>query len=259
MYAKLFSRITESSLMEEEIDIRYTFVMLLAIADPKGYVIGTDVAIARRLNMDVDHFRQCIGELMKPDPDSNSKEEEGRRVVVSDWERGYRCVNYMTYRNAKDEDHRREYMKEYMRKYRGGKQDVNTGKHSLVQAAASASASVSSQRESREREFKLFWDAYPKHKAKQDAVKAFAKLKEDDRIEDLLVAIQWQKQTKDWLKDGGQFIPLPASWLNARRWEDEPPMSMVTQVPLADWSEAVAIQDEEDQGNIELLRARASR
>ena len=31
MFAKLFERITESSLMEEEIPVRYCFVMLLAI------------------------------------------------------------------------------------------------------------------------------------------------------------------------------------------------------------------------------------
>ncbi|TBU86819.1 hypothetical protein DNK44_22035 [Pseudomonas dryadis] len=25
----------------------------------------------------------------------------------------------------------------------------------------------------------------------------------------------------DWLKDNGQFVPLPASWLNGKRWDDE--------------------------------------
>jgi hypothetical protein len=62
MYAKLMSRITESSLMEEGIPVRYTFMMLLAIADPKGYVVGTDVAIARRLNMGAKEFKECLSE-----------------------------------------------------------------------------------------------------------------------------------------------------------------------------------------------------
>lgn len=26
---------------------------------------------------------------------------------------------------------------------------------------------------------------------------------------------------KDWLKDKGQFIPYPSTWLNQKRWEDE--------------------------------------
>jgi hypothetical protein len=26
----------------------------------------------------------------------------------------------------------------------------------------------------------------------------------------------------DWTKNNGQYIPLPATYLNGRRWEDEP-------------------------------------
>jgi hypothetical protein len=130
MYAKLMSRITESSLMEEPITVRYCFMMLLAIADPKGYVVGTDIAIARRMNLSLHEFRSCVVELMKPDPNSNSKEEEGRRVIESDCERGYYLVNYTKYRDTRDEEHRREYMRDYMRKYRNpnGVADVNSGK-----------------------------------------------------------------------------------------------------------------------------------
>ena len=29
------------------------------------------------------------------------------------------------------------------------------------------------------------------------------------------------KKSKDWQKDNGQFIPYPATWLNAKGWEDE--------------------------------------
>ncbi len=118
MYAKLFSRITESSLMEEPIPTRYVFMMMLAISDPKGYVIGTDVAIARRVNLSVAEFRQALESLMAPDEHSNSKEHEGRRVIQSDGERGYYLVNYTTYSKLIDEDGRRTYMREYMRQKR---------------------------------------------------------------------------------------------------------------------------------------------
>lgn len=146
MYAKLFSRITESSLMEEAINVRYTFVMLLAIADAEGYVIGTDVAIARRLNMTVAEFGECVGQLMEPDPNSNSKEEDGRRIVQSDHERGYKCVNYRAYRDMKDEQDRREYMREYMRKRRSQQSKtpsvngVNTPLAGLTHAEAGSEA-----------------------------------------------------------------------------------------------------------------------
>lgn len=137
MYAKLMSRITESSLMDEEIPVRYCFVMLLAIADPHGYVVGTDVAIARRLNMPLADFKHCLHQLMQPDPDSNSMEHEGRRVIDSDCERGYYLVNYTKYRDTRDEEERRKYMKEYMRKYRESKgvTHVNNGKQRKPQLA----------------------------------------------------------------------------------------------------------------------------
>lgn len=146
MYAKLMARITESSLMDETIPVRYTFVMMLAIADPHGYVIGTDVAIARRLNMPLQDFKECVAELMEPDPDSNSKEEEGRRVILSDAERGYFVVNYAKYRDTRDEEQRREYMKEYMRKRRAEKDvaPVNNGKLALAKEDEPAKAKVKS-------------------------------------------------------------------------------------------------------------------
>lgn len=70
--------------------------------------------------------------------------------------------------------------------------------------------------------FNQFWTAYPKHIAKQSAVKAFEKLKPDEKLlEAMLKAIARQKESKQWEKDGGAFIPYPATWLNQRRWEDE--------------------------------------
>lgn len=142
VYAKLFSRITESSLMEQEIPVRYVFVMLLAIADPKGYVIGTDVAIARRLNMPLAEFLAALQRLREPDEDSNSKEHEGRRVIESDTERGYLIVNYLTYRDAKDADGRREYMRDYMRQKRSPKLPVSTRKLALTQEEAESTATA---------------------------------------------------------------------------------------------------------------------
>jgi hypothetical protein len=67
-----------------------------------------------------------------------------------------------------------------------------------------------------------FWTEYPKKQAKADALKAFKSLKPDDTLLDLIIgAIRKQRSAYDWQKSNGQFIPLPASWLNARRWEDE--------------------------------------
>jgi hypothetical protein len=31
-----------------------------------------------------------------------------------------------------------------------------------------------------------------------------------------------QKNSHDWTKENGQYIPNPATWLNQGRWMDEP-------------------------------------
>jgi hypothetical protein len=68
----------------------------------------------------------------------------------------------------------------------------------------------------------MFWKSYPRKAAKGDARKAWlqtAKIRPETG--ELLQVIEQHKQTEQWLRDGGQFIPYPASWLRAERWEDE--------------------------------------
>jgi hypothetical protein len=51
---------------------------------------------------------------------------------------------------------------------------------------------------------------------------AFAKRKVNSSLlEEMLAAIAKQKKTDQWTKDGGQYIPNPATWLNQGRWQDE--------------------------------------
>jgi len=71
-------------------------------------------------------------------------------------------------------------------------------------------------------QFELFWQAYPKKKAKDAARKAWLKIKLDEQLlAIILTAIETAKKSNQWMKDNEQYIPLPASWLNGKRWEDE--------------------------------------
>lgn len=67
--------------------------------------------------------------------------------------------------------------------------------------------------------FDEFWSAYPKKAAKPQALKAWCK--QSPPLDSVLEALAWQTKSEQWTKDGGQFIPLPASYLNAKRWDDE--------------------------------------
>ncbi|HLA29284.1 MAG TPA: hypothetical protein VJZ49_15465 [Syntrophales bacterium] len=73
-------------------------------------------------------------------------------------------------------------------------------------------------------DFISFWDCYPKKVAKDAAWKSWQKRNgERPDIAVLISAVENQKKSEQWAKDGGQFIPHPASWLNQGRWDDEAP------------------------------------
>lgn len=77
-----------------------------------------------------------------------------------------------------------------------------------------------------EEAFNIFWKAYPRKVGKGAALKVWAKIKMDKyELANLcLLALKWQCDSEQWTKDGGQFIPHPQTYLNQRRWEDEPPV-----------------------------------
>lgn len=70
-------------------------------------------------------------------------------------------------------------------------------------------------------EFEIFWKAYPKKKSKETARKAFEKAIKKTDLQTILDAVEKQKTTSDWMDQNGQYIPYPATWLNAGAWEDE--------------------------------------
>lgn len=72
--------------------------------------------------------------------------------------------------------------------------------------------------------FDDFWSAYPRKADKAKALKAWNKIKPDDRLVGCMLRslMAWAK-SEQWKKDGGQYIPLATTWLNGARWEDELP------------------------------------
>ncbi len=70
--------------------------------------------------------------------------------------------------------------------------------------------------------FELFWNYYPKKKNKGDAEKAWLKIKPSIELQQKITQkLDLLKKSEDWMKDGGKWIPYPASWLNAKGWEDQ--------------------------------------
>jgi hypothetical protein len=69
--------------------------------------------------------------------------------------------------------------------------------------------------------FDEFWQAYPRRVGKGNAEAAWKKHGCSKLLPQILTAVRACKISPDWTKDGGQFIPHPATWLNRRGWEDE--------------------------------------
>jgi len=81
--------------------------------------------------------------------------------------------------------------------------------------------------------FAKFYKLYPNKKGKANAQKAWKKINPDPELFNLILSgLAKYCASPDWTKDGGQFIPHPATWLNGKRWEDEvSPASNVHQFP----------------------------
>ncbi len=93
--------------------------------------------------------------------------------------------------------------------------------------------------------FEKFWEHYPKRRSRGQAEKTWVKIKPDEQlVADMLSALERAKTSVGWRKDGGQFIPHPSTWLNAKGWTDEY-LTPEENVPDA-WHEIRKFAEEEE-------------
>ena len=72
-------------------------------------------------------------------------------------------------------------------------------------------------------DFLVFWKVYPKKVGKAEAFKQWkkGKIRKND-LDDILCALNWQKNSSQWCASSGRYIPNPSTYISQRRWEDEP-------------------------------------
>jgi hypothetical protein len=68
--------------------------------------------------------------------------------------------------------------------------------------------------------FDEFWKEYPRKVNKKESLTAWKKAKLPP-LETLLNVLNKHKESEQWTKDNGKFIPHPSTWLNKERWNDE--------------------------------------
>ena len=123
------------------------WVTFLALADKDGIVEGSVPGLADMARLTVDEARTAIDILSSPDPDSRSKESEGRRILPIDG--GWLLVNHSRYRELLSLEERREYLRIKQAEHRAKRQQMSTldatgGEASTLSTHAEAAPEASS-------------------------------------------------------------------------------------------------------------------
>lgn len=123
-YAKLFSRILDSTIWRESDSTRILWIAMLALADQDGNVYCTVPGLADRARITLEECEKSLEKFQRPDKYSWSKEQEGRRVQVIDG--GWFLINHAKYRALMSVDEQREKNRLRVQKHRAGKKSLHT-------------------------------------------------------------------------------------------------------------------------------------
>ena len=87
----------------------------------------------------------------------------------------------------------------------------------------------------------MFYTLYPRHEARKDAMKAWARMSEADRLAAVTAIADWRQV---WRAQGREIhhVPLPATWLNGERWTDELPKGVIANA----WGNSIRSQRPDD-------------
>lgn len=256
MYGKFFRSAYEGSMHGAGFHVFAVWGYAIANADRKGFVDLNPKAIGPKLGGSVQDVEAALEYLQRPDPDSRSIEEEGRRIV-REGTFLFRVVNIRKYREIRDEDEKREsdrkrmHEKRLVAKSRQESPDVAKSRRmsspvaecsvtspkvphvevigNRVPSGTSSSVgsladkgNVSPISSERDCDFEDFWKPYPDKTGKKDALRSWKKLSAADREAALAAVVLFAEAWRGAPDDRAQFIPNPTTWLNQGRWADDP-------------------------------------
>jgi len=225
IYGKIYSTMYEGSMIGLGPTVFAVWGYCIAKAEPDDHTVMLNpVLLASILGTTPDDVSNAMKVLTSPDPSSKNQDHDGCRLVNTTGHE-YLVVSHEHYRNMKNHSELREYNRVMKRKEREKKGVKNVKKCrgqklTPVSVSASVSASVSS-RGKELADFELFYEAYPKKQAKPKALTAYQNATDKPPVADMIEAVRNQKSSEQWTKFNGQYIPMPATWLNQERWKDK--------------------------------------
>lgn len=236
MYAKIFAQIYDGTLCTKgPWQALVTFQQMLILSDKFGVVDITREAISRRTTIPLEIINVGISALEQEDSDSRNPADNGRRIARladhRDW--GWQIVNYEKFAKLRSAEERREYQREFKRKVRAKDKmsthvnNVNTADTNVHMSTPQLNSTQKPIGQTKSRlaaapaGFAEFWIAYPRKEAKQSAATAWRRLDPDaDTQIAIAKGLLSARNSDQWRKDGGKFIPHAATWLNGKRWQD---------------------------------------
>ena len=219
-WTKLVSEIVTSSIWEEDNTTLRVWIAILATKDKNGMVQGCLRGLARVCNVTPEECAAALAKLEGPDPDSRTKENEGRRLQKIDG--GWVVLNHFKYRNSpvgQDAVNAAYKQKALVREI---KEEI-PGMAPLPKQKPSEPDQSPEELSALESDFNAFWRVYPKKQNKPDAFKAWIQTKLVRPSIDKIVQSVVDHKTYDrqWNRDNGDYVPMPATFIRGERWLDE--------------------------------------
>lgn len=241
-YSKLDCGIVDSTIWCAPDDVFRTWIAMLAKTNAHGYVRVAIPAMAKLVGVTIERMEEISKILSSPDPYSRTQEHDGRRLEKVDG--GWQILNYAKYREGLKqpdataaERKRRQRTREREALSRNNPAECHgstvtvTKNHAQAEAYAEAYAEALNTQSpppplkggvsANDEAFNRFWDVYPKKVSKGDAKKAWDTGKCHKQIDAILASLEKHRLWTEWTKEGGRYIPYPATWLRAMGWENE--------------------------------------
>ena len=105
-FVKIYGSILRSSVWQEPLATKITWITMLALADADGLVEASIPGLAAAAGVSIEDCEKALACFLAPDRYSGSKVEEGRRV--RECRGGWVVINHRYYRELRTEKHAKD-------------------------------------------------------------------------------------------------------------------------------------------------------
>jgi hypothetical protein len=160
MYGKSFASMYVGSMRGAGVHVFAVWNYCIANCDSKGEIEFNHDLVAFILGCDRAQVDKAVDFLTSPDPNSRSKDEEGRRMVrVGQF--SYKLVNHEHYQAMRTNEERREYFRNWKRAKRSGVDKCGQSGQSTDSTHIDIDVDVDKDKNVYSPSFNKLWASYP--------------------------------------------------------------------------------------------------